>query len=172
MLITCHHHEPGHVTCFDGAPFVVVMLNVCSLTQALLGCCDVKQLMYCLQEGAGQVLSLCIRIYCHNKSSPTVVSTAAATIRQAVALLFDHAVEDAAGPDNGAPGIATAREVAAVLLLQDLMNMCAGMTSSVPVRSACTKCRSRNLASKCERLMPEDLLCCICLPRAVAVVLL
>lgn len=128
--------------------------------------------MYCLQEGAGQVLSLCIRIYCHNKSSPTVVSTAAATIRQAVALLFDHAVEDAAGPDNGAPGIATAREVAAVLLLQDLMNMCAGMTSSVPVRSACTKCRSRSLASKCERLMPEDLLCCICLPRAVAVVLL
>lgn len=79
-----------------------------------------------MQEGAGQVLSLCIRIYCHNRSSPTVVSTAAATVRQAVALLFDHAVLDATGSSIEEGGVASGREVAAVLLLQDLMNMCAG----------------------------------------------
>jgi hypothetical protein len=79
-----------------------------------------------LQEGAGQVLSLCMRIYCHNKSSPTVVSTAAATVRQAVALLFDHAVMGSAGGSSGVDGVATGREIAAVMLLQDLLNMCAG----------------------------------------------
>lgn len=80
----------------------------------------------CSQEGAGQVLSLCIRIYCHSRSSPTVVSTAAATVRQAVALLFDHAVLESSGSSSGISGVATQKEVAAVLLLQDLMNMCAG----------------------------------------------
>ncbi|WIA43332.1 hypothetical protein OEZ86_009826 [Tetradesmus obliquus] len=80
------------------------------------------------QEGAGQVLSLCMRIYCHNKSSPTVVSTAAATVRQAVALLFDHAVMGTSnsGSNAGVDGVATGREIAAVMLLQDLLNMCAG----------------------------------------------
>eukprot|EP00879_Flechtneria_rotunda_P006735 GHRR01007076.1.p1 GENE.GHRR01007076.1~~GHRR01007076.1.p1 ORF type:complete len:1255 (+),score=514.44 GHRR01007076.1:492-4256(+) len=88
------------------------------------------------QEGAGQVLSLCMRIYSHNKSSPTVINTAAATVRQAVALLFDHAVP--AGPAEGsnfsfvssstssAERVATGPEIAAVFLLQDLVNMCAG----------------------------------------------
>lgn len=79
-----------------------------------------------LQEGSGQVLSLCIRIYYNAKSSPTVVSTAAATVRQAVALLFDHAVVGSAGSNSGTEGVASGREVAAVLLLQDLLNMCAG----------------------------------------------
>jgi hypothetical protein len=86
-----------------------------------------------LQEGAGHVLSLCIRIYCHNKSSPTVVSTAAATVRQAVALLFDHAVvastsssSSSSSSNAGIDGVATGREIAAVMLLQDLLNMCAG----------------------------------------------
>jgi hypothetical protein len=72
------------------------------------------------------MLSLCMRIYCHNKSSPTVVSTAAATIRQAVALLFDHAVMGSSGGGSGTDGVATGREIAAVMLLQDLLNMCAG----------------------------------------------
>jgi hypothetical protein len=67
-----------------------------------------------------------MRIYCHNKSSPTVVSTAAATVRQAVALLFDHAVMGSSGGGSGTDGVATGREIAAVMLLQDLLNMCAG----------------------------------------------
>lgn len=92
-------------------------------------CCCCCNSVSGLQEGAGQVLSLCMRIYCHNKSSPTVVSTAAATVRQAVALLFDHAVmgtSNSSSSNAGVDGVATGREIAAVLLLQDLLNMCAG----------------------------------------------
>lgn len=83
-----------------------------------------------LQDGAGQVLSICFRLYCQNRGSPKVVSTAAATIRQAVALLFDHTVLDQQPLSPGHPpvpeGLASGREMAAMLLLQDLMNMCAG----------------------------------------------
>lgn len=76
------------------------------------------------QEGAGQVLSLCFRSYCTNRSSPTVVSTASATVRQAVALVFDHTGAELvmASPGSGLQG----REIVAVLLLQDLLHMCAG----------------------------------------------
>lgn len=86
-------------------------------------------LITCLQDGVGQVLSICFRLYCQNRGSPKVVSTAAATIRQAVALLFDHTVaEQPISPAGlGVPeGFASGREMAAMLLLQDLMNMCAG----------------------------------------------
>lgn len=86
-------------------------------------------LLCCVQDGAGQVLSVCFRLYCQNRSSPKVASTAAATIRQAVALLFDHVVaEQAVNPAGMAKpeGLASGREMAAMLLLQDLMNMCAG----------------------------------------------
>jgi hypothetical protein len=45
------------------------------------------------QAGAGQILSVCFRSYSQGgKGTHTVNSTAAATIRQAVAILFDHAV--------------------------------------------------------------------------------
>jgi len=44
------------------------------------------------QAGAGQILSICFRSYAQGKGTQTVSSTAAATIRQAVAILFDHAV--------------------------------------------------------------------------------
>lgn len=81
------------------------------------------------QDGAGQVLSICFRLYSQNRGSPKVVSTAAATVRQAVALLFDHTVAEQP-PSPGRPplpeGLASGREMAAMLLLQDLMNMCAG----------------------------------------------
>lgn len=86
----------------------------------------------CTQDGAGQVLSVCFRLYCQNRGSPKVSSTAAATIRQAVALLFDHVVaEQAVNPAGMAKpeGLASGREMAAMLLLQDLMNMCAGERS-------------------------------------------
>lgn len=72
---------------------------------------------------------MCFRLYCQNRGSPKVVSTAAATIRQAVALLFDHVVAEQALNPAGLPapeGLASGREMAAMLLLQDLMNMCAG----------------------------------------------
>eukprot|EP00775_Hariotina_reticulata_P011566 gene11566-11710_t len=85
------------------------------------------------QEGAGMVLSICMLIYSHNKSSPTIASTATATIRQAVALLFDHAViaPSAAGSSVGTENeVALGREVAAVRLLQDLLNMCSGSPPS------------------------------------------
>ena len=78
------------------------------------------------------MLSICFRSYCQNRASPKVVSTAAATIRQAVALLFDHAVADQALSPRG-EGLSSGREMAAMLLLQDLMNMCAGKQ-----RIACT----------------------------------
>lgn len=84
----------------------------------------------CSQDGAGQVLSICFRLYSHNRGSPKVVSTAAATIRQAVALLFDHTVAELQPSPLGLPapeGLASGREMAAMLLLQDLMNMCAGV---------------------------------------------
>jgi hypothetical protein len=97
-----------------------------------------------LQEGAGHVLSLCIRIYCHNKSSPTVVSTAAATVRQAVALLFDHAVmasttSSSSSSNAGIDGVATGREIAAVMLLQDLLNMCAGEGHAGQICQTCVQ---------------------------------
>lgn len=106
-----------------------------------------------MQDGAGQVLSICFRLYAQSRGSPKVVSTAAATIRQAVALLFDHTVAEQqaaaaaaaarvvgmAAPTAaaaaahgcgmlvaGTDGLTSGREMAAMLLLQDLMNMCAG----------------------------------------------
>ncbi|GFR47515.1 hypothetical protein Agub_g9147, partial [Astrephomene gubernaculifera] len=44
------------------------------------------------QEAVQQLLSVVFRIYLNNKSNFAVHSTAAATIRQAVALIFDHSV--------------------------------------------------------------------------------
>jgi hypothetical protein len=79
------------------------------------------------------VLSICFRLYSQNRGSPKVVSTAAATIRQAVALLFDHTVAEQPLSPGRPPlpeGLAPGREMAAMLLLQDLMNMCAGGQSS------------------------------------------
>lgn len=86
------------------------------------------------KDGAGQVLSICFRLYSHNRGSPKVVSTAAATIRQAVALLFDHTVAELQPSPRGLPapeGLASGREMAAMLLLQDLMNMCAGVSEGL-----------------------------------------
>jgi hypothetical protein len=82
-----------------------------------------------VQDGTGQVLSICFRLYSQNRGSPKVVSTAAATIRQAVALLFDHTVAEQPLSPGQPPlpeGLASGREMAAMLLLQDLMNMTAG----------------------------------------------
>jgi len=88
----------------------------------------VLELLLILQEGSCLVLSICMHIYSHNKGSPTIASTATATIRQAVALLFDHAViaPSAAGSSAGTEAVALGREVAAVRLLQDLLSMCSG----------------------------------------------
>ncbi|KAG2443720.1 hypothetical protein HXX76_002066 [Chlamydomonas incerta] len=44
------------------------------------------------QDGVQQLLSVIFRLYVTNKSNQAVQSTAAATIRQAVALVFDHSV--------------------------------------------------------------------------------
>jgi hypothetical protein len=51
------------------------------------------------QAGAGQILSICLRSYAQGgKGIHTVNSTAAATVRQAVAILFDHAVTPGGQP--------------------------------------------------------------------------
>lgn len=57
-----------------------------------------------------------------------MVSTAAATIRQAVAIVFDHAVLPAAsaGAVVAAAGSSSGRESAALNLLRDLCEMCNG----------------------------------------------
>lgn len=80
-----------------------------------------QNLKYCDSEDTiAQILGLCLRIHSSSsrKSSPAVFNTAAACIRQAVAVIFDHAVlPDAA--ENGS-------EVAALRLLADVCAMCAG----------------------------------------------
>jgi precorrin-6B methylase 2 len=101
------------------------------------------------------VLSICLRIYVSGgKASHTVVSTAAATVRQAVALVFDHAVletsamqqqqqqqqqqqeRDDAGKSSDAHA-AEGREMVAALLLQDLLAMVSGVRGA----ALCCACR-------------------------------
>ena len=54
------------------------------------------------EAGAGAVLSICFRALAHAKggAAHTVGSTAAATVRQAVAIIFDHAVVPGGRPGN------------------------------------------------------------------------
>ena len=98
------------------------------------------------------MLSICLRIYVSGgKASHTVVSTAAATVRQAVALVFDHAVletpamqqqqqqqqeRDDAGKSSDAHA-AEGREMVAALLLQDLLAMVSGVWGA----ALCCACR-------------------------------
>jgi hypothetical protein len=111
-----------------------------------------------VQDGAAQLLSLCFRLYCQNRASATVLRTASATVRQAVALVFDHtecevaaaaaaaaaagggsggsALFVAAGGAGGATGSSNGRVAVAMLLLQDLHGMCAGGGRSVQVHAA------------------------------------
>jgi hypothetical protein len=86
----------------------------------------------------GQVLSLCFRTYGQNRNSPTVSSTAAATVRQAVAIVFDHAVAGPATPTaSGASSPAwTSSEVSeasAAALLQDVCQMAGGEPSNAVI---------------------------------------
>ncbi|GIL51117.1 hypothetical protein Vafri_7207, partial [Volvox africanus] len=64
------------------------------------------------QDAIQQLLSLVFRLYVNNKSNFTVHSTAAATIRQAVALVFDHSAlpgraPGAPPPLTGSPAVGT-----------------------------------------------------------------
>jgi hypothetical protein len=68
------------------------------------------------------MLSMCLRLFCSPKSATTVGNTAAATIRQAVAIVFDHAVLPRTEPTFSAGG----RESCALKLLTDICNMCEG----------------------------------------------
>lgn len=99
------------------------------------------------------MLSLCFRSLAAAKGAPTVSSTAAATIRQAVAICFDHAVIPVSDGTSQSPGGAAAasgagrrlsgaggrvgvdaviagaasgRQRAALKLLNDLCVMCEG----------------------------------------------
>lgn len=73
------------------------------------------------EESICKLLGLTFRMYAQSKHNPTVLSTASATIRQAVALVFDHAVL----PRMSSTG-AVGREHVALNLLKDLYAMLRG----------------------------------------------
>lgn len=76
---------------------------------------------YCDNDDAiCSALSVCMRIYVASaKAAPAVFSTAAPSIRQAVAMVLDHAVlQDAS--------VAAVHEQAALRLMTDIAAMCAG----------------------------------------------
>ncbi|KAG2500662.1 hypothetical protein HYH03_001428 [Edaphochlamys debaryana] len=85
------------------------------------------------QDGIQQLLSVLFRLYVNNKSNLAVHSTAGATIRQAVALIFDHSVikgravsaSAAVGPSS-TPPIGSPAVSSSPLLL----------AASTPIRSA------------------------------------
>lgn len=72
------------------------------------------------------VLSVCFRAYGQSRSSPTVSSTAAATIRQAVAIVFDHAASTGQGGAAEAEAAPPPAAAAAAGLLQDVCIMSTG----------------------------------------------
>ncbi|GMH33400.1 hypothetical protein BSKO_01234 [Bryopsis sp. KO-2023] len=86
-----------------------------------------------------QVLGLCFRMLANPKNTETVISTAAATVRQAVAVVFDRAllrdstgaipdpdIEDVARQNTNSQATISGRTSAALHLLEDLCQLCSG----------------------------------------------
>ncbi|CAD7699922.1 unnamed protein product [Ostreobium quekettii] len=89
------------------------------------------------EENICNLLGLNFRLLAHPRNTETVVSTAAATVRQAVTLVFDRALAEDDAIDeypsseeerrlSHSQATGSGREIAALHLLEDMCEMCSG----------------------------------------------